>query len=62
MIQRDVSSSRVRFSQTSEQWLLFKNTDPMLHLAHALFASRELDFNIALAPGKVRRKPVVSLG
>ena len=43
------------------QWLLVKNTDPILHTAHALFSAQP-QFNVGLYPGKVSRKPLVSAG
>jgi len=43
------------------QWLLLKNTDPILHTAHALFTMQP-QFNVGLYPGKVSRKPLVSPG
>jgi plastocyanin len=43
------------------QWLVLKNTDPILHTAHAIFAGQP-QFNVGLYPGKVSRKPLVSTG
>ncbi|HWP59823.1 MAG TPA: carboxypeptidase regulatory-like domain-containing protein [Candidatus Acidoferrales bacterium] len=43
------------------QWLVLKNTDPILHTAHALFTGQP-QFNVGLYPGKVSRKPLVSTG
>ena len=44
------------------QFVLFKNSDPILHTAHALFASGQPQFNIGLYPGKTSRKPLVTPG
>jgi len=44
------------------QWLVVKNSDPILHTAHAHFKSGQPDFNLGLYPGKVSRKPLVSSG
>ena len=44
------------------QFVVFKNSDPILHTAHALFASGQPQFNVGLYPGKVSRKPLVTPG
>ena len=44
------------------QFVVFKNSDPILHTAHALFAAGQPQFNIGLYPGKVSRKPLVTPG
>ena len=44
------------------QFLLLKNTDPILHTAHASFRNGQPDFNVGLYPGRVSRKPLVSPG
>ncbi len=44
------------------QWLVIKNSDPILHAAHAYFEGGQPQFNIGLFPGKVRRKPLISPG
>src|SRR5215831_15258620 len=44
------------------QFVVFKNSDPILHTAHALFPSGQPQFNVGLYPGKVSRKPLVSPG
>jgi len=44
------------------QFVVFKNSDPILHTAHALFTSGQPQFNVGLYPGKVSRKPLVTLG
>jgi plastocyanin len=44
------------------QFVVFKNSDPILHTAHALFTSGQPQFNIGLYPGRVSRKPLVTPG
>ena len=44
------------------QFLLLKNTDSILHTAHAFFHDGQPQFNIGLYPGRVSRKPLVSPG
>ncbi len=44
------------------QWLVIKNSDPILHTAHATFEDGQPQFNVALPPGKTVRKPLVSPG
>jgi len=44
------------------QFLLIKNSDPILHTAHAYFPNGQPHFNVGLYPGKVSRKPLVSPG
>lgn len=44
------------------QFVVFKNSDPILHTVHALFTSGQPQFNIGLYPGKVTRKPLVTPG
>jgi plastocyanin len=44
------------------QFLLFKNTDPILHTAHAFFQNGQPQFNIGLYPGRVSRKPLLNAG
>jgi plastocyanin len=43
------------------QFLLLRNTDPILHTAHAYFKDQP-HFNVGLYPGKVSRKPLVTSG
>lgn len=45
-----------------DQFLLLKNTDPILHTAHALFHGGQPQFNVGLYPGRVVRKPMVAPG
>lgn len=44
------------------QFVLLKNSDPILHTAHAYFASGQPHFNVGLYPGRVSRKPLVTPG
>lgn len=44
------------------QFLVLKNTDPILHTAHAYFHDGQPDFNVGLYPGRVSRKPLVTPG
>ncbi len=44
------------------QFVVFKNSDPILHTAHALFTGGQPQFNVGLYPGKVSRKPLVTPG
>jgi plastocyanin len=44
------------------QFLLFKNSDPILHTAHAFFPNDQPQFNVGLYPGRVSRKPLLSAG
>jgi plastocyanin len=44
------------------QFVVFKNSDPILHTAHALFTSGQPQFNIGLYPGKISRKPLITPG
>jgi len=44
------------------QFVVFKNSDPILHTVHALFTSGQPQFNVGLYPGKVSRKPLVTPG
>ncbi len=44
------------------QFLLFKNSDPILHTAHAFFLSGQPQFNVGLYPGRASRKPLLNAG
>jgi plastocyanin len=44
------------------QFVLLKNSDPILHTAHALFTNQQPQFNVGLYPGRVSRKPLVAAG
>ena len=44
------------------QFVLLKNSDPILHTAHALFTNQQPQFNVGLYPGRASRKPLVAAG
>jgi plastocyanin len=44
------------------QFVLIKNSDPILHTAHAFFAGNQPQFNVGLYPGRTSRKPLVAAG
>jgi hypothetical protein len=44
------------------QFVLLKNSDPILHTAHALFTNDQPQFNVGLYPGRTSRKPLVVAG
>jgi hypothetical protein len=44
------------------QFVLLKNSDPILHTAHAFFANEQPQFNVGLYPGRTSRKPLVAAG
>ena len=44
------------------QFVVLKNSDPILHTAHAFFAGAQPGFNVGLYPGRVSRKPLVAAG
>jgi hypothetical protein len=44
------------------QFLLLKNSDPILHTAHAVFANEQPQFNVGLYPGRISRKPLIAAG
>jgi plastocyanin len=63
----ELDNSRCRFvphvlAASVGQFLLFKNTDPILHTAHAYFTDGQPQFNVGLYPGRVSRKPLVAPG
>ena len=63
----EIDNSRCRFvphvlAASVGQFVLLKNTDPILHTAHAYFTAGQPQFNVGLYPGKVSRKPLVSAG
>jgi plastocyanin len=47
---------------TVGQFLLVKNSDPILHTAHAYTPEGQPHFNVGLYPGRVSRKPLVKPG
>jgi len=44
------------------QFVVIKNSDPILHTVHAFFTSEQPQFNVGLYPGRVSRKPLVAAG
>jgi plastocyanin len=44
------------------QFILIKNSDPILHTAHAVFTNHQPQFNVGLYPGRVSRKPLIAAG
>lgn len=44
------------------QFIVFKNSDPILHTAHALFRGDQPQFNVGLYPGRISRKPLTNPG
>jgi plastocyanin len=44
------------------QFVVLRNSDPILHTAHAVFANEQPHFNVGLYPGRVSRKPLVAPG
>jgi plastocyanin len=44
------------------QFVVIKNSDPILHTAHGYFANGQPHFNVGLYPGRVSRKPLVTPG
>jgi hypothetical protein len=65
--QHELDNVRCRFVphvQTASvgQFVLIKNSDPILHTAHGYFANGQPHFNVGLYPGRVSRKPLVTPG
>jgi plastocyanin len=44
------------------QFVLVKNSDPILHTAHAVFTNDQPQFNVGLYPGRTSRKPLIAAG
>lgn len=44
------------------QFVMIKNSDPILHTAQALFTNEQPQFNVGLYPGRVARKPLIAPG
>ena len=44
------------------QFVVLKNSDPILHTAHASFGGEQPQFNVGLYPGRVSRKPLITAG
>ena len=66
-VQHELDNVKCRFAphvQTASvgQFVLMKNTDPILHTAHAFFINGQPQFNVGLYPGRVSRKPLVTPG
>jgi plastocyanin len=66
-IQHELDNVRCRFvphviAASVGQFLLMKNTDPILHTVHAFFTNGQPQFNVGLYPGRVSRKPLVTPG
>src|SRR3972149_8913617 len=66
-VQHELDNVKCRFVphvQTASvgQFVLMKNTDPILHTAHAFFINGQPQFNVGLYPGRVSRKALVTPG
>jgi hypothetical protein len=66
-VQHELDNIRCRFiphvqAASVGQFLLMKNSDPILHTAHAFFTNGQPQFNVGLYPGRISRKPLVSPG
>lgn len=66
-VQHELDNVRCRFVPhvlvaSVGQFLLMKNTDPILHTAHAFFPNGQPQFNVGLYPGRISRKPLVTTG
>ena len=66
-VQHELDNVKCRFvphvqAASVGQFVLMKNTDPILHTAHAYFASGQPHFNVGLYPGRTSRKPLVAPG
>ncbi|MGE5304165.1 MAG: carboxypeptidase regulatory-like domain-containing protein [Alphaproteobacteria bacterium] len=65
--QHELDNVRCRFvphvlAASVGQFLVMKNTDPILHTVHAFFTNGQPQFNIGLYPGRTSRKPLVTPG
>ena len=65
--QHELDNVRCRFAPhvlvaSVGQFVLMKNTDPILHTVHAFFTNGQPQFNVGLYPGRVSRKPLVTPG
>jgi plastocyanin len=65
--QHEIDNLKCRFvphvlAASVGQFVLFKNSDPILHTAHAYFTNGQPQFNVGLYPGRVARKPLVAAG
>ena len=66
-VQHELDNAGCRFvprvqAASVGQFVVLKNTDPILHTAHAYFTGAQPAFNVGLYPGRVSRKPLVSPG
>lgn len=66
-VQHELDNVKCRFvphvqAASVGQFVLLKNTDPLLHTAHAYFAGGQPQFNVGLYPGRTSRKPLVTPG
>lgn len=65
--QHELDNVRCRFvphvlAASVGQFLVMKNTDPILHTVHAFFVDGQPQFNVGLYPGRTSRKPLVTPG
>ena len=63
----ELDNSRCRFvphvlAASVGQFVLLKNTDPILHTAHAYFTAGQPQFNVGLYPGKVSQADTFRIG
>ena len=66
-VAHELDNARCRFvphvlAASVDQFLFLKNSDPILHTAHALFHDGQPQFNVGLYPGRTSRKPLVAAG
>jgi plastocyanin len=66
-VQHELDNVKCRFvphvqAASVGQFVLLKNTDPILHTAHAYFSGSQPQFNVGLYPGRTSRKPLVAPG
>jgi plastocyanin len=67
-VQHELDNVKCRFiphvlAASVGQFVVIKNTDPILHTAHASFAGGgQPQFNVGLYPGRVSRKPLIAAG
>ncbi len=66
-VQHELDNVKCRFvphvqAASVGQFVVMKNTDPILHTAHAFFVDGQPQFNVGLYPGRVSRKPLVTAG
>jgi len=63
----ELDNAKCRFSPHVQaasvgQFVVLRNSDPILHTAHALFTNEQPQFNVGLNPGRISRKPLVAAG